>query len=118
MPHSSKPSQLEMLQQRGAIAHPIAHTVVSVVFNASIIAHHAGLLILTWLSLPIALASMQLLMATLILPSTKLSLMMVLVLMMVHTLPTEPMMATLPTLKLLPTQLPKLLLSLLLLLIQ
>ena len=67
---------MELLQQKGATAHSVAHTVASVVGDASISAHHAGLL-----SLPIALASMQLLMATLILPSTKLSLMMVLVLM-------------------------------------
>ena len=78
---------MKLLQQRGAVAHLNALTVAFVAGDASISAQHAGLL-----SLPIALASMQLLMATLILLSTRQSLMMELVSLIVHILPTFPML--------------------------
>ena len=61
---------MKLLQQKGATAHSVALTVAFVAGDASISAHHAGLL-----RLLIALASMQLLMATLILPSTKILMM-------------------------------------------
>ena len=78
---------MELLQQNIATAHLNVPTVAFVAGDASISAQHAGLL-----SLPIALASMQLLMSTLVLPSTKLSLLMELASLIVHILPTFPML--------------------------